>query len=62
MSDPLHTFMVAVQQRLVDDAEAAMHCGSADPFQHGVQVGHWRGLKVALEMLVDIINESDDKE
>lgn len=62
MSPELYKFIGEVQKKLVDDAESAMVYPKQEPFEHGVQVGRWQGLREALLIVDGILRDVDDQE
>lgn len=52
-------YMAALSKKMADVATASCERPNADPFEHGRQVGEYKGLQEALKLLEDTINESN---
>ena len=55
-------FIGEVKQTLTHQAEDAMTLPKADPFEHGVVAGEYRGLQRALNILENLLRDTDEKE
>ena len=51
-----------VKATLVETAVGAMEFAKSEPFEHGVQVGKYRGIQYALEILENIMRDNYDME
>lgn len=58
------TFRVvsALKDKLTELAEAGMRMPQEAPFGHGVQVGKYQGVLMALDTIDGIVNEEDSNE
>lgn len=58
MSDKLlMIFIDKANTRLAEMAKGAMEYPKSDPFEHGIQVGYFRGVQEALNILENIMND-----
>lgn len=55
-------FIQSVKSVQESRASASMMLPKADPFEHGVQVGVWQGLQLALSILDEIHNAENESE
>lgn len=55
-------FMVEARKALTEMAEDSMMFPKPDPFEHGVQVGKYQGVRFALELLESILRDDAEKE
>jgi hypothetical protein len=55
-----HTFIVKVKQELDVLAHDGMLLSQKDTFEHGVSVGTYQGLNLALQILDAILRDSDN--
>ncbi len=62
MDKTLHNFQVKLRQEILDLADGNNRFPKAKPFEHGTQIGEWRGLNRALELLLQVINEEVEEE
>jgi hypothetical protein len=62
MSHDIVKAMVGLREARQKYAEAAMDYPKADPFDHGIQVGNYRGLGVAIEFLDALIRDAQEEE
>lgn len=63
MSDKLiGRFIGEVKQTLTHHAEDAMTLPKPNPFEHGLVAGEYRGLQRALNILEDILRDTNEKE
>ena len=59
MENKLHQ---ELQKALSEVAHASCAMPKADPFEHGVQVGVYRGLQAAIQRLEALIEDAAEKE
>ena len=63
MNDPIIVhFMVEAKKALAEMAEDSMVYPKHEPFEHGVQVGKYQGIRFALELLDSILRDEAEKE
>ena len=63
MSDQLITrFIGEAKAALAQIAEDSMSFPKSDPFGHGEQCGRYQGLKLALEIMEDVLRDNYEKE
>lgn len=62
MSGPLERFLHEAKKALGQNAEDSMMFPKADPFEHGVQVGKYQGMRMAMDLVEDIIRDNLEKE
>jgi len=63
MSDKLTMqFISEVKQALTFHAEDAMNLPKAEPFEHGLVVGEYRGMQRALNLLENLMRDTNEKE
>lgn len=55
-------FIGEVKKTLAETAEDSMMYPKGDPFEHGVQVGKYQGLKFSLDILESILRDLNDEE
>lgn len=55
-------FIGAAKLELQHLSETAMLFPKPDPFEHGVQVGKYQGVQSALDLLDNILRDSNEKE
>lgn len=55
-------FIGEVKKTLAANAEDAMQFPRHEPFEHGVQVGTYQGLRLSLEILESILRDVTDEE
>lgn len=55
-------FIGEVKKTLAETAEDSMMYPKGDPFEHGVQVGKYQGLKFSLDILESILRDINDEE
>jgi hypothetical protein len=62
MDKLLHALRVQLLAKQDELAESAMLMPRAEPFEHGVQVGTYQGIQLALEALESLVEEEHAKE
>jgi len=62
MDKPTLLFIQSVKEEQATRASASMMFPKADSFEHGVQVGMWQGLQLALSILDGIHNAENESE
>jgi len=63
MSDPtIGRFIGEVKSELTTSAKDAMLFPKSEPFDHGVQVGRYQGLQLALDILETMLRDNLEAE
>lgn len=62
MSNSIEQFIGEIKTRMVDHAQSTMEFPKSEPYDHGVQVGVYRGLQAALDVLDAILRDVENKE
>lgn len=57
MSHELNKIIAELRETQQEYANGAMQFPKPDPFEHGVQVGVWRGVQLALDTIDAVLSE-----
>jgi len=55
-------FLLRVEKEKADRSEDAMRYPREGAFEHGVQVGTWQGLDLAVQLMKVVLEEDDQRE
>ena len=58
----LHKVVSKLEETQLELARTSMQFPKAEPFDHGVQVGKYQGLQLALELIDNILRDDNKKE
>ena len=62
MDATTHKVLIQLRQEMSSHAEASMQFPKDQPFDHGVQIGEWRGLQRALQIVDAVLKDTEETE
>lgn len=62
MSDLVPKYMAKVQEEMRILSEDAMIYPKSDPFEHGVMVGRYQGMREALQLMIVALKDQDGED